>query len=71
MGSGASSMMNKTKNVFKPAPKPDTTFKLGSQSKPKPADTASSWNPFAKKTPPPDQPKTASEFIGLPRPGLQ
>ena len=72
IGSGTSSMMAKTKSIFKSSPKPDTTFKLGSQPvKPKPAESASSWNPFAKKAPPPDPPRTASEFIGLPRPELQ
>ena len=72
IGSGTSNMMNKTKSLFKSSPKPDSTFKLGSQPvKPKPTETTSSWNPFAKKAPEPDPPKTASEFIGLPRPGLQ
>jgi hypothetical protein len=36
-----------------------------------PATTSgSSWNPFASK-PAATQPKTASEFIGLPRPGRE
>ncbi len=72
IGAGTSNMMSKTKQMFTPAPKSPPPFKLGAKpAKPKQAEPASSWNPFASKQANPEPPRTASEFIGLPRPGLQ
>jgi len=71
IGSTPSNMWAKTKHAFSPAPKPAPSGPaLGTQNK-KPAAPSSSggsWNPFASKQPEPKQPRTASDFIGLPRP---
>ncbi|HEV2968483.1 MAG TPA: hypothetical protein VGY55_00750 [Pirellulales bacterium] len=75
IGSAPANMWSKTKQVFTPSSKPAASSQsfLGSQTK-KPASTTStsgsSWNPFAAKPAPAEPPRTASDFIGLPRPGL-
>ncbi len=69
IGAAPGNMWAKTKSVLAPSPKPAAPF-LGTQNK-KPDSTGSSWNPFAsKQPPPPPRPKTASDFIGLPRPSF-
>ncbi len=71
IGSGTANVMNKTKQMFAPQKSAPSPVALGSQaSKPKKADSAPGWNPFAPKKPEPEPARTASEFIGQPRPRL-
>lgn len=71
IGSAPGNMWAKTKHAFSPAPKPAPSGPaLGTQNKKPvpPSSSSGSWNPFASKQPEPKQPRTASDFIGLPRP---
>jgi hypothetical protein len=72
IASAPSTMWSKTKQVFTPAPKPAPNNKpfTGTLNKTPPSTTSSSWNPFVSK-PTAAQPRTTSEFIGMPRPGRE